>query len=93
MTISIPLHLDNTTEQILSYEAKQRGISIEALVLQFIQQGIGLKKQTNIFTEPRPIIPVDAASARQRVLGLHQDLGWLSEDFDSPLDDEFWLPE
>ncbi len=84
MTISIPLHLDDTTEQILSYEAKQRGISIETLVLQFVQQGIGLKKQTTL-----PTTPV----TKQRVLGLHQGLGWMSEDFDAPLGDEFWLQE
>ncbi|MFI3187954.1 hypothetical protein BCS42_14760 [Crenothrix sp. D3] len=80
MTISIPLHLDNTTEQILSEEAKQRGISIETLVLQFVRQGIGLKSNTT------PVI-------KQRVLGLHQGLGWMSADFDAPLDDEFWLQE
>ncbi len=85
MTISIPLHLDDTTEQILSYEAKQRGISIETLVLQFVQQGIGLKKQTTL-SNTTPV-------TKQRVLGLHQGLGWMSEDFDAPLGDEFWLQE
>ncbi len=29
----------------------------------------------------------------QRVLGLHQGMGWMSDDFDSPLPDEFWLGE
>jgi hypothetical protein len=26
-----------------------------------------------------------------RVLGLYEGKGWMSEDFDSPLPDEFWL--
>lgn len=34
----------------------------------------------------------DGADApRPRVLGLHQDMGWISEDFNDPLPDEFWL--
>ena len=28
-----------------------------------------------------------------RVLGLHQGQGWISEDFNAPLPDEFWLGE
>ena len=28
-----------------------------------------------------------------RVLGLHQDMGWISDDFNAPLPDEFWLGE
>ncbi|OKH39657.1 hypothetical protein NIES2119_05145 [[Phormidium ambiguum] IAM M-71] len=28
-----------------------------------------------------------------RVLGLHKDMGWMSEDFNAPLADEFWLGE
>jgi len=30
-------------------------------------------------------------SKSPRVLGLHQGQGWISEDFDEPLSDEFWL--
>lgn len=26
----------------------------------------------------------------ERVLGLHSDKGWVSDDFDEPLPDEFW---
>ncbi|WP_230402799.1 DUF2281 domain-containing protein [Gloeomargarita lithophora] len=28
-----------------------------------------------------------------RSLGLYQGMGWISEDFDAPLTDEFWLGE
>lgn len=82
MTAFIPLHLDNTTEQLLTQVAEQRGVNIETLILQFVQQGIGLKKQANT-----------TAITKQRVLGLHQGQGWVSEDFDAPLDDAFWLQE
>lgn len=30
---------------------------------------------------------------QQRVLGLHQGMGWMSEDFNEPLPDTFWLGE
>lgn len=29
----------------------------------------------------------------QRVLGLHQGMGWISDDFNDPLPDEFWTEE
>lgn len=29
----------------------------------------------------------------KRVLGLHRGMGWMSEDFNAPLSDEFWLGE
>lgn len=28
-----------------------------------------------------------------RVLGLHKDMGWMNEDLNAPLADEFWLGE
>jgi antitoxin (DNA-binding transcriptional repressor) of toxin-antitoxin stability system len=31
-----------------------------------------------------------AESFPPRVAGLHQGMGWISEDFDEPLPDEFW---
>lgn len=38
---------------------------------------------------------VEAAPSppQQRVLGLHQGMGWMSEDFNEPLSDAFWLGE
>ena len=45
MTAFIPLHLDNTTEQLLPQVVEQRGVNIETLILQFVQQGIGLKNK------------------------------------------------
>ena len=28
---------------------------------------------------------------RKRVMGLHRGVAWMSDDFDEPLPDEFWL--
>jgi antitoxin (DNA-binding transcriptional repressor) of toxin-antitoxin stability system len=36
------------------------------------------------------LIPAIAEPA-QRVAGLHEGQGWVSEDFDAPLPDESWL--
>lgn len=30
------------------------------------------------------------AAAKLRVAGLHAGMGWVSDDFDDPLPDEFW---
>lgn len=37
--------------------------------------------------------PVQTQPAQQRVLGLHQGEIWMSEDFNEPLPDEFWMGE
>lgn len=40
------------------------------------------------------LVPVEPPK-QPRILGLHAHLGtaWMSEDFDEPLPDEFWLDE
>ncbi len=37
----------------------------------------------------QPPIPATA----KRVAGLHRGMAWMSDDFDEPLPDEFWLGE
>ncbi len=32
-----------------------------------------------------------SAQPQQRVAGLHRGAAWVSEDFDQPLPDEFWM--
>ncbi len=40
------------------------------------------------------VAPLDAAATLPpRVLGLHRGQIWMSDDFDAPLPDEFWLGE
>ena len=35
----------------------------------------------------------DITPQTPRILGLQEGKGWISEDFDNPLPDEFWLGE
>lgn len=37
------------------------------------------------------LVPLAEPSDRPRVAGLHQGAIWMSEDFDDPLPDSFWL--
>ena len=39
------------------------------------------------------LVPLPKAQTRPRVLGLHEGQGWMSDDFDAPLPDSFWLDE
>ena len=32
-------------------------------------------------------------SSQKRIFGLHEGQGWMSEDFNDPLPDEFWVGE
>jgi len=36
------------------------------------------------------LVPI-ISTGRKRVMGLHRGVAWMSEDFDEPLPDEFWL--
>ena len=45
------------------------------------------------FLVQRHIQPEQAQQAQQRVLGLNQGEIWMSEDFNEPLPDEFWMGE
>lgn len=35
------------------------------------------------------LVPIQSDS-RQRIAGLHAGMGWISDDFDAPLPNEFW---
>lgn len=39
------------------------------------------------------LVPVLAHSKKKRVAGLNRGTIWMSEDFDEPLRDEFWLDQ
>ena len=34
--------------------------------------------------------PTSETVLKERILGLHEGQGWMSDDFDAPLPDEFW---
>jgi antitoxin (DNA-binding transcriptional repressor) of toxin-antitoxin stability system len=36
------------------------------------------------------LVPIHSPG-QKRVMGLHRGTAWMSEDFDEPLPDEFWL--
>jgi antitoxin (DNA-binding transcriptional repressor) of toxin-antitoxin stability system len=36
------------------------------------------------------LVPI-SSPGRKRVMGLHRGSAWISDDFDEPLPDEFWL--
>jgi len=38
-------------------------------------------------------VEIEQSPLKQRVFGLHQGIGWMSDDFNDPLTDEFWLGE
>ncbi|RLT41432.1 MAG: type II toxin-antitoxin system prevent-host-death family antitoxin [Chloroflexi bacterium] len=45
--------------------------------------------------EQKPVarlLPVES-TLKPRVAGLHAGLGWVSDDFDDPLPDEFWVSD
>ncbi len=37
------------------------------------------------------LVPITPSPITPRVAGLHQGAIWMSDDFDEPLPDEFWL--
>ena len=37
------------------------------------------------------LTPIAATSLKPRIAGLHPGAIWMSDDFDEPLPDEFWL--
>jgi antitoxin (DNA-binding transcriptional repressor) of toxin-antitoxin stability system len=36
------------------------------------------------------LVPVQS-EVKPRIAGLHAGMGWMSEDFDAPLPDDFWM--
>ena len=38
-------------------------------------------------------VEAQSSPPKQRVLGFHQGMGWMSDDFNDPLPDEFWMGE
>ena len=37
------------------------------------------------------LIPIATSAPKPRIAGLHQGTIWMSDDFDEPLPDDFWL--
>ena len=43
------------------------------------------------YMEKSTSVEIEQSPPKQRVFGLHQGMGWMSDDFNNPLTDEFWL--
>jgi hypothetical protein len=80
--MTLNLDLPAELEQYLLQEANDRGVSIEAMTLQLL---------TSILSKQKPLEA--SALRRQRVFGQYQGRISMSEDFDEPLPDSFWLGE
>lgn len=77
LTLDLPAEL----EQYLLQEANEQGVSIEAMTLQLLTN--------SILTKQKPV----EAFKQPRVFGQYQGRISMSEDFDEPLPDSFWLGE
>jgi antitoxin (DNA-binding transcriptional repressor) of toxin-antitoxin stability system len=73
------------TEIVDVKEAKERLPELVSLALEGNEVIIseGDKQVARLVPIPSP--------GRERVMGLHRGAAWMSDDFDEPLPDEFWL--
>ena len=67
----------------------QFGFFIDSEFLEKIQNDL-VELQASVGKKDKPSVPV-TSPGRKRVAGLHRGAAWVSEDFDEPLPDEFWL--
>lgn len=78
--MTVMLELPPDLEEKLRAEAAQTGQDAGALLQQKVRQMLS----------GAPIAPT---AASPRIAGLNRGRIWVSEDFDAPLPDEFWLGE
>jgi len=74
----------DTTKTVDMHEAQERLLEL----LAFVRAG----NKVTVTQAQKPIVrlvPVDNGE-QQRVAGLHAGMGWVSDDFDASLPDEFW---
>jgi hypothetical protein len=81
--MTLTLNLPSELEQHLLQEAHEQGVSIEDMTLQLLTNSI-LARQNP---------PGTLLVKQQRVFGKYQGRISMSEDFDEPLPDSFWLGE
>lgn len=78
-TINIIEELSSKLQKLIP-ENQQLLLAFAEFLLE--RQTQSIQSSTANETEPSPM--------PQRVLGLHQGMGWMSDDFNDPLPDEFW---
>ena len=87
MTLNI--ELPSELEQYLLQEAQTQGISLETMTLRVLTNSIPMLDSIGSTNKQKPA----AALKQQRVFGQYQGRIRMSEDFDEPLSDTFWLGE
>jgi hypothetical protein len=95
LTIHVPEHLLHDVE---SAQIDVQSIVVEALRSALTQNTtpVRLKMPSREDIErniAESLLLQRTAPERQRKLGLHFGQAWVSDDFDDPLPDEFWLGE
>jgi hypothetical protein len=75
MSITVSLDLTDEQELHLRAAAKQLGVNADLLVRSMVDRGLAEIGVPKL----------------DRVLGLHPGVIWMSDDFDDPLPDQFWL--
>jgi hypothetical protein len=76
---TIAIQLDEQTVARLRRLAETRGVTLQTVIQQAIEQQAVTAGE-----------PASGWSGPPRVPGLHAGAAWISEDFDDPLPDDFW---
>ena len=78
MTVMVALTPEQ--EQLLTQAAQVRGLDTDRLLSEVMDAALAQ-------LEPGPVLPAT------RIPDLHAGQTWVSDDFDAPLPDSFWLGE
>jgi hypothetical protein len=87
LTIDLPSEL----EQYLLQEAQAQGVSLETMTLRVLTNSMPLLDSSDYANGQKPAAAL--SGKQQRVFGQYQGRIRMSEDFDEPLPDSFWLGE
>lgn len=79
--MTVLLALTAEQEEKLRQAALQRGLDTERLLREVMDTALAQLEQPALVQPAR------------RIAGLHAGLTWVSDDFDAPLPDSFWLGE
>jgi hypothetical protein len=87
LTINLPSEL----EQYLLQEAQAQGVSLETMTLRVLINSMPILNSSGYANGQNPVAAL--SGKKQRVFGQYQGRIRMSEDFDEPLPDAFWLGE
>jgi hypothetical protein len=85
LTINLPSEL----EQYLLQEAQAQGVSLETMTLRVLINSMPILNSSGYANGQKPAAVL--SGEKQRVFGQYQGRIRMSEDFDEPLPDAFWL--